>query len=69
MNVSGIGRTVHTPLRSPAEIESMRVAGRLAGEVLKVVAAHVKPGVTTAALGVVCTSVNNVIHDIPSVEP
>ncbi|HEY0660524.1 MAG TPA: hypothetical protein VGD21_04250 [Lysobacter sp.] len=47
----------------------MRVADRLAGDVLKVVAVHAKPGVTTAALGVVCPSVNNVIQGIPSVAP
>ena len=37
--------TIH--LKTPAEIENMRVAGRLAAEVLQVVAPFVKPGVTT----------------------
>src|SRR5690606_3281562 len=41
-------------LKSPQDIEGMRVAGRLAAEVLQVVAAHVKPGVSTAALYRVC---------------
>jgi methionyl aminopeptidase len=36
--------------RSAAELERMREAGRLVGEVLTELAAHVVPGVTTAAL-------------------
>ena len=36
--------------RSAAELERMRDAGRLVGEVLTELAAHVKPGVTTADL-------------------
>jgi len=36
--------------RSAAELERMREAGRLVGEVLRELAAHVKPGVTTADL-------------------
>ena len=34
-------------IKNPEEIESMRVAGRLAAEVLDFIAPHVKPGVTT----------------------
>jgi len=34
-------------LKTPEELERMRVAGRLAGEVLDFVSLHVKPGVTT----------------------
>ena len=41
-------------LKTPEEIEQMRVAGRLAAEVLQVVAPYVKPGVTTAELDRVC---------------
>ena len=41
-------------LKSPEDIERMRVAGRLAAEVLQVVAPHVKPGVTTAELDRIC---------------
>jgi methionyl aminopeptidase len=36
--------------RSAAELEKMRAAGRLVGEVLTELAAHVAPGVSTAAL-------------------
>ena len=41
-------------VKTPAEIEKMRVAGRLAAEVLQVVAPHVKPGVSTAELDRIC---------------
>ena len=34
-------------IKSPAEIEQMRVAGRLAGEVLDMLTPHVRPGVST----------------------
>jgi len=37
-------------LKTAADIEAMRVAGRLAGEVLDMLAAHVVPGVTTERL-------------------
>ena len=41
-------------VKSPADIEKMRVAGRLAAEVLQVVAPHVRPGVSTAELDRIC---------------
>ncbi|MDH7454535.1 type I methionyl aminopeptidase [Luteimonas composti] len=41
-------------IKTPDEIEKMRVAGRLAAEVLQVVAAHVKPGVSTDELDRIC---------------
>ncbi|MGH8040751.1 MAG: type I methionyl aminopeptidase [Rudaea sp.] len=37
-------------IKTPAEIEKMRVAGRLAAEVLELLVAYVKPGVTTEEL-------------------
>src|SRR5678809_1596228 len=40
--------------KSPQDIEKMRVAGRLAAEVLQVVAPHVKPGVSTEELDRIC---------------
>ena len=48
------GRMTTIVPKTPAEIEKMRVAGRLAAEVLQVVAPHVKPGVTTAELDRIC---------------
>jgi methionyl aminopeptidase len=41
-------------LKTPAEIEQMRVAGRLAGEVLDYIEPFVKPGVTTEELDKLC---------------
>jgi len=45
---------MHISLKSPEDIERMRVAGRLAAEVLQVVAPHVRPGVSTAELDRIC---------------
>jgi methionyl aminopeptidase len=36
-------------LKTPEELERMRIAGRLAGEVLDFIAPHVKPGVPPAS--------------------
>ncbi|MCS6944553.1 MAG: type I methionyl aminopeptidase [Sutterellaceae bacterium] len=41
-------------IKSPAEIERMRIAGRLAAEVLDFITPYVKPGVTTAELDRLC---------------
>ena len=41
-------------VKSPQDIENMRIAGRLAAEVLQMIAPHVKPGVTTAELDRIC---------------
>ena len=54
-------------IKTPDEIEKMRVAGRLAAEVLQVVAPHVKPGVTTAELDRICHDhIVNVQQAIPA---
>lgn len=41
-------------IKSPQEIEKMRLAGRLAAEVLEMIEPHVKPGVTTDELDRIC---------------
>ena len=41
-------------LKTPDEIEKMRVAGQLAAEVLKMIEPHVQPGVTTDELDRIC---------------
>ena len=41
-------------IKTPAEIEKMRVAGRLAAEVLEMIEPHVKVGVTTEELNQIC---------------
>jgi methionyl aminopeptidase len=54
-------------VKTPEQIEKMRVAGRLAAEVLQVVAPHVKPGVTTEELDRVCHDhIVNVQKAIPA---
>ena len=41
-------------IKTPEEIEKMRIAGRLAGEVLQMIRPHVQPGITTAKLDRIC---------------
>ena len=41
-------------IKTPEEIEKMRIAGRLAAEVLDFIAPYVKPGVTTGKLNDLC---------------
>lgn len=41
-------------IKTPEEIEKMRVAGRLAAEVLEMIEPHVKEGVTTDELNTIC---------------
>ena len=52
-------------IKTPEEIEKMRVAGRLAAEVLDMIGEHVKAGVTTEDLNTIChehiTQVQNAI--------
>ena len=41
-------------LKTPEEIEAMRVAGQLAGEVLRMIREHVRVGITTGELDDIC---------------
>ena len=41
-------------IKTPADIEKMRIAGRLASEVLDFITPHVKPGITTGELDRLC---------------
>jgi len=41
-------------IKTPDEVEKMRIAGRLAGEVLRMIRPHVVPGVTTDQLDRIC---------------
>jgi methionyl aminopeptidase len=45
---------VNVHIKTPEEIDKMRVAGRLAGEVLDFIAPHIKPGITTAHIDKLC---------------
>lgn len=63
----GDNRRMSITIKSPADIEKMRVAGRLAAEVLQVVAPYVKPGATTAELDRICHDhIVNVQQAIPA---
>ena len=41
-------------LKTPEDIAKMRIAGKLAADVLEMIAEHVKPGVTTEELDRIC---------------
>ncbi|MFK7795742.1 MAG: type I methionyl aminopeptidase [Gammaproteobacteria bacterium] len=41
-------------IKTPDEIEKMRIAGQLASEVLQMIGEHVKPGVTTQEINDIC---------------
>jgi methionyl aminopeptidase len=41
-------------IKTPEEIEKMRVAGRLAADVLHMIRSYVKPGITTEELDAIC---------------
>ncbi len=54
-------------IKTPDEIEKMRVAGRLAAEVLRMIKPHVHPGVTTGELDRICHDyIVNEQHAIPA---
>ncbi len=54
-------------IKSPQEIEKMRVAGRLAAEVLRMIAPHVQPGITTGELDRICHDyIVNVQQAVPA---
>ncbi len=53
-------------IKTPEQIEKMRVAGKLAAEVLEMIGEHVKPGVTTNELNDIC---HNYIVDVQGCVP
>jgi len=54
-------------IKTPDEIAKMRVAGRLAAEVLEIIGEHVKPGVSTDELDRICHDyIVNEQHAIPA---
>ena len=58
---------MNVTIKTPEDIEKMRVAGRLAAEVLQVVAPHVKAGASTAHLDRICHDhIVNVQEAIPA---
>jgi methionyl aminopeptidase len=62
-----MSETNEITIKTPAEIEKMRVAGRLAAEVLEMIGDYVKPGVTTEELNQICHDyIVNVQKAIPA---
>jgi len=54
-------------IKTPSDVEKMRVAGRLAAELLDWIEPHVKPGVTTGELDALCHDyIVNTQHAIPA---
>ena len=53
-------------IKTPEQIEKMRVAGQLAANVLEMIGEHVKPGVTTDELNTLC---HNYIVDVQGAIP
>ncbi|MCG7537426.1 type I methionyl aminopeptidase [Pseudoalteromonas sp. OOF1S-7] len=53
-------------IKTPEEIEKMRIAGKLAAEVLEMIEPYVKPGVTTDELNTIC---HNYIVDVQQAVP
>ena len=54
-------------IKTPSEIEKMRIAGKLASEVLEMIGPHVVPGITTDELNDLCHEyIVNVQHAIPA---
>ncbi len=59
--------TLSITIKTPEEIEKMRVAGRMAAEVLEMLGEHVKKGVTTDELNTICHDyIVNVQKAIPA---
>lgn len=45
---------MNVPIKTPEEIEKMRIAGRLAADVLEMIEPHIKVGVSTGELDAIC---------------
>jgi methionyl aminopeptidase len=59
--------TMHVTIKSPEDQQKMRVAGRLAAEVLDMIGEHVVPGVTTEDLDRICHDhIVNVQRAVPA---
>jgi len=52
--VDATTHTMSVSIKSPEEIARMRVAGRLAAEVLEMIAGHIQAGMTTEDLDAIC---------------
>jgi methionyl aminopeptidase len=60
-------QTMAVSIKTPAEIEKMRVAGRLAAEVLDHITPYVRPGMTTSEIDRLCHEyMTEVQHTVPA---
>ncbi|MGH8122379.1 MAG: type I methionyl aminopeptidase [Rudaea sp.] len=58
---------MHVTIKTPEQIEKMRIAGRLAADVLEMIAPHVKPGISTEELDTLCHDyIVNVQQAVPA---
>lgn len=56
-----------TRIKTPEEIEKMRIAGKLAAQVLEMIGEHVQPGITTDELNTLCHDyIVNTLDAIPA---
>lgn len=53
-------------IKTPEQIEKMRIAGKLAADVLEMIAPHVKAGISTGELDTIC---HNYIVDVQDAIP
>jgi methionyl aminopeptidase len=61
------GHSMSVIIKTPEEIEKMRMAGRMAAEVLEMIEPHVQPGITTEELDLICHDyIVNVQQAIPA---
>lgn len=64
---SSIIEPMAVKIRTPEQLDKMRLAGRLAAEVLDLIGEHVKPGVSTGELDRICHDhIVNIQQAIPS---
>lgn len=58
---------MNVTIKTPEEIAKMRIAGKLAAEVLTMIEPHVKAGITTNEINDICHDyIVNVLHAIPA---
>ena len=57
----------YVSIKTPEEIEKMRISGRLAAEVLDMIEPHVQPGITTEELNTICHDyITEILDAIPA---
>ncbi len=57
----------HVSIKTPEEIEKMRISGRLAADVLDMIEPHVLPGITTEELNTICHDyITDILDAVPA---